>query len=44
MARAKPKPKPKNRVSQALTARKRTKNLGHGKVSQPKAVIRKLIR
>lgn len=44
MAKTKPKPKtkPKNRISQMLTARKRTKNLGHGRVSQAKAMFNKL--
>jgi hypothetical protein len=36
------KPKPKNRIQQAWTAQKRTRNLRHGSVSQAKAIIRKL--
>ena len=39
---AEKKPAKKNRIAQARTAQKRTKNLGHGKISQAKAVIRKL--
>ena len=40
--KTKPKAKPKNRVKQAMTARKRTENLGHGPISQAKAMFKKL--